>query len=575
MDPQHSAQDVLRCDLCETPVPPMYCDICQIKLCKACVGEHISDLSREHKVVPFEKRGSTINYPKCKMHSYKTCELNCDQCDIPVCAQCVSSGEHFGHRVVEIIKILNDKKESIRNDLKEMEEIIYPNYQQAASNIPVQKVNARKHSKKLTNALKKQGESVHREIDTVIKKMQSDIDNMDSKHLAMIDKQEKAINHSITEIEQVILDLRKLLDNNDANLLSDYKSRNEEFRRLPVQFQVTLPVFTPQEINREQIQQHLGSLSKQIITTEKHAGPMKTTVAESSTQVRLLLDEPRLLTKINTEYGKVNELHSASCLSDFELWTCGRDIIMRLYNIQGELLKTVQTRSGNWPQDMTVTQSRDLVYTDFHDSSINMVKNTQVELLIRPKGWQPINLCSTSTGDLLVSMVSDDKTQSKVVRYTDSKEKQNIQWDDQGKPLYSSDAFTKYLSENRNLDICMADYFAGAVVVVSVAGKLRFRYTGPPSTTKVSKPVFRFSSLPSTNKKPFKPEGITTDSQRRILTSDPENDCIHILDQDGRFLRFIDNCGLQSPMGLCLDSRENLFVTECLTGKVKRIQYSK
>ena len=28
MDPQHSAQDVLRCDLCDTPVQPMY--ICHI-----------------------------------------------------------------------------------------------------------------------------------------------------------------------------------------------------------------------------------------------------------------------------------------------------------------------------------------------------------------------------------------------------------------------------------------------------------------------------------------------------------------------------------------------------------------
>ncbi|XP_056000473.1 uncharacterized protein LOC130048154 [Ostrea edulis] len=306
-----------------------------------------------------------------------------------------------------------------------------------------------------------------------------------------------------------------------------------------------------------------GSLSPLSINTEEHGDTMKSPETVSSPPVKPLLDEPRHIATIGTWYG--NGLRSVRCLNEDQVWTCGDNKTMKLLNLhvnkimeflnlQSKLLTSIQTESGNRPRDIAVTRNGDLVYTDYN--TVNIVKNKQIQTVITLQGWGPRYVCITASDDLLVTMISDDKTQSKVVRYSGSTEKQSIQFDDQGHPLYSSDCHYKYISENRNLDICVADGSASAVVVVNQSGKLRFRYTGHPSNTEQS----------------FYPVGITTDSQSHILTADFYNDCIHILDQDGQFLRYI-HCDLRDPWGLCVDIRDNLVVAECVTAKVKKIQY--
>nr|XP_022310434.1 uncharacterized protein LOC111115846 [Crassostrea virginica] len=567
MDP--SGQDIIRCDLCERHVPPLHCEICHINLCKVCVGKHILNRPQAHKLVLFKDRESTIFYPRCHNHASNICELQCKTCNIPLCATCVSSGDHDQHEEVRLLEIFTNKKELIERDSRKFRNSIYPRYQEAASNIWDLREEVRRHSHELKTVLNKQREAMITQLDSIVQSMRNEIDERKVQLTVAIDRREEEINNKVNEVKNIIQDLQILQDTDDVCRVTDYTSRNAEFLSLPSQFQVTFPTFTSRTINREEIIQQFGSLSyppinnltrplfdENVITTEEHGSPM-INISALSTPNRPLIDAPRVVTDIRTNYQGFNHhIHSVICLNDEKIWTSGTDNSIQLYNLQGDLLKMVETRSGNEPLGIAVTQNGELLYADDRDGSINLVRDTQIQPVITLQGGKPLAMCSTSSGDLLIVIEIKSKKHLKVVRYAGYQEMQSIQYDDHGNPLYSYDHF-KYLAENKNLDICVSDSAAGAVVVVNAAGKLRFRYTGPPSTHGGS----------------FHPRGVTTDSLGNIMTAVSMGNHIQIVDQDGRFLRYIDSCGLQRPWGLCVDSKDNLFVTERETGKVKKIQY--
>ncbi|XP_052677705.1 uncharacterized protein LOC128158786 [Crassostrea angulata] len=554
MDPHSSAQDIPRCDLCETVIVHSYCDFCHVNLCKPCIGDHISDGYHKHIIVPFKERRSTLIYPKCETHPQKNCEFQCEDCgNIFVCSSCTASKQHKGHNFVEVTEVYKTKKEVIKKDTKDLENHISPKYEEIALDLENQLAKLDGGYEKLTTTMSKQGEQWHKEIDIVINKMKTEISEIKVKHRDILQKHLNEIRQIQFLIKETLQTIRKIEKSTEVSSTIEYNSKIREFSKLSPKVQVSLPTFIPKPIDREKLYSLFGQITPLSTATEENVLLLN----QSNTFVRELLDEPELVATIQTGYGN---LRSVTCLNEERIWTSGETNDIKCFNIQSSLLQTIKTKSGNFPSDIAVDSDGDLIVSDGAIRTVYKVKNGQTEELIRLQGWVPFNLCVTSTGDLLVTMFSDDKTQSKVVRYSGSTEKQTIQFDDEGKPLYSGNNHTRYITENRNHDICVADWEAGAVVVVNQDGKLRWRYTGHPSVTK---------------NQPFEPTGITTDSQSHVLTSDYRNHCIHILDQNGQFLRYIDNCDLEAPFGLCMYNNENLFVCEYSKGNVKKIKYLK
>uniref|UniRef100_K1PTE1 Tripartite motif-containing protein 3 n=1 Tax=Magallana gigas TaxID=29159 RepID=K1PTE1_MAGGI len=383
--------------------------------------------------------------------------------------------------------------------------------------------------------------------------MKTEISEIKVKHRDILQKHLNEIKQIQSLIKQTLRAINEIEKSTEVSPTIAYSSKIREFSKLPPKIQVALPTFIPKPIDREKLYSLFGQITPLSTATEGKVLSLN----QHKTSVRELLDEPEIVTTIQTGY---EYLRNITCLNEDSIWTSGETNDIKCFNIKGSLLQTIWKQSGKFPGDIAVDSDGDLLYISGATGIVNKVKYGQTVELIRLLEWTPIKLCVTSTGDLLVTMFSDDETESKVVRYLDSTEKQTIQFDDEGKPLYSGNGMIKYITENRNHDICVADCGAGALVVVNQDGKLRWRYTGHPSVTK---------------KKTFKPWAITTDSQSLILTTDRENQCVHILDQNGQFLRYIDNCDLRDLSGLCVDNDDNLFVCEYYKGNVKKIKYLK
>lgn len=162
MNPEYSLQDVVRRQLCDKSNSHLHCDICQTGLCKQCVGTHIVDGSKKHKVVPYNKRASSPYYPKCIPTSNVYFTVNS--------VTCISSNKHNSQISTDILQWYGGRKEGLDKELQELEKIIYPKYKDIRCNISFQRAELQKNSLQIKIVLNTHKNNWYKEIDKRRKK---------------------------------------------------------------------------------------------------------------------------------------------------------------------------------------------------------------------------------------------------------------------------------------------------------------------------------------------------------------------------------------------------------------------
>ena len=246
------------------------------------------------------------------------------------------------------------------------------------------------------------------------------------------------------------------------------------------------------------------------------------------------------------------------CVGLDEAWISGYDKSIKRVDIKGSMKEKFATSVG-FPNFTLTGQGELLFTTTTYCGPVNIFRQGGIETYISPPpGWDARRLCCTRSGDVLVHV--SKITKNKLLRYRGKHISQEIDTDLNGKSICSEGSFSLRITENNNGDICVSDRnTAETVTVVDRTGRVRFRYDGTPAGIKTS----------------IDPIGIVTDSLSQIIVSDYNNNCLHIIDQNGKFQKCVDNCGLQSPWGLSVDSKGRLWVALNGENVIKVIKYLK
>lgn len=554
MDPRTSAQDVYRCELCEENMVDMLCVICPRKLCKSCVGNHLDDDPDKHKLVKYQDRNTTLVFPTCPTHSSERCKNYCQECDKVVCPSCIPSDSHKKHTFLKISEVFDEKKEKINTDIKELEEIVFPSYTRIVQKEESDAAKLNEDYKVLKQSIENQRTRWRDEIDKIVNKLQDELDIMKNVQLKVQKKHLQKVKELCTEIQEAIKSNRDMLHSLNVAKTLSYISRNSALKCLPKKLEVSIPKFISQPINKDVIEDEFGfilgfSISEHIEGYEKNIKGLR--YSKNG-----LMDKPAIHSVLETEIKCPDKV---ACQSKGKLWVAEKEGSFTLFQCDalqresGAIKKLKHVNLNIGPTDIALTRTGDLIYGIKLENTVFIFKKDKAEVLINLHDRKLLSLCTTPFGEVLVCMTDKRNYRCRVVRFSQDPEiRQIIQYDHQGESLYTSGMLSKYIEENKNGDICLADCDAGAVIVTDKDGKFRFRYAGP-----------------SSSKNRFCPVGIATDSVAHILVSDSLQ--VHIVDINGHFLRFLDIV-CSNPMRLALDAYDNLYIADT-HGNVKMVKY--
>ena len=390
------------------------------------------------------------------------------------------------------------------------------------------------------------GKEWHKQIDNHVNKLHQELDELKKENEGMLQKQKKEFEEMIGKIDEMNTKTTELQKSKNVTEMQKFRPVIKKQKMLRDINQYTFPTFHKCKIDENNLQSYIGYIEK---NQERKIPLLEKNVIPDPDSGGKVLEVPFVSSVIDTGFPahekSNNRLYDMAVTDDQKVWMGGASKELKLFDLQGHLHRTVTiTYKGYY----ICMYNKQVVYTDQNDNTVKKISDEDTVVTMFTTGdWKPRGITGSASGDLLVCLLKDD--QSKVVRFSSTGTVlQEIQYDSQCQPLYQK-AF--YIIENVNGDVIVTDNKMKIVITVDRLGFFRYSYSGGKSSSSVA-----------------------TDSVGHVYVTDSKVDKIHMLDRDGRFLRYIiPEGGIKVPRAVCMIGDGEMIVGERDTGLAKRIKF--
>lgn len=455
--------------------------------------------------------------------------MACQQCQLPVCVQCMESSEHKDHK-------FTDLGASLRRRLDEL----YKNIQQgirSQNQLWLEKKRLVLEVREIQSKMTAKYQALKQLLEEIFQKNLNDIEGFQESQSDIIGKK---INDTDQYISLLMKNLNEISENLPAKALIQLKSCSLK-KDLFQSSETDYPNFDENDTKLSDIRNLFGILNIPQITRSEsgieldkiddselvdevsnveEVKDMELSIIEEPSGVSNVeyTRQPQIKLTLATSFSLQRTASHVSPISSNKAWVSDFYGDLYLSDDTGYKRHQLRTLSGG-SGSHTVTKEGDLIYINPDKAIMKISRDFKREDLNIRLPYLMLPSCVYSShfnADLLIGMWSKISGQGTWLRISEMTKEESfpLQYDED-ELLYE---YPQYITENSNQDVIVCDSSKGALVVTDVWGELRFCYMGHPEMAG------------------FEPNGICTDSRAHILVSDLATNSVHVIDKDGDFL---------------------------------------